>query len=105
MNIKYLFFIVLFSNHVLLSLSQSSYMVGTSEVSLEPRDDFFSLSLQAYGAPAEGRYTLEWNKKDLSKGVKYITGYKQYLILLSSNREISRKDMSDDDANWELLGP
>lgn len=105
MNIKYLFFILLFSNHVLLSLSQSSYMVGTSEVSLEPGDDFFSLALQGYGAPAEGRYTLEWNKKDLLKGVKYITGYKQYLFLLSSNGEISRKDTSDDDANWELLGP
>ena len=105
MKIKNLLFILLLSNYVFPGLSQSSYMVGTSKVSLEPGDDFFSLALQGYGEPPEGRYTLEWDTRERLKDVKYITGYRQYLYLLSSNGEISRKNISDKEGRWELIGP
>lgn len=105
MNFSRLFFTILILSYAITSLSQDSYIIGTSQVSLEPGNDFFSLALQGYGEPAEGRYTLEWQAKERLENVKYITGHKQFLFTLSSNGELYRKDVSKDKATWESIGP
>ncbi len=42
------------------AFTQSIYQVGTGQASLEPDGAVFSLSLAGYGAPREGRFSLEW---------------------------------------------
>ncbi len=40
--------------------AQQAYLVGSSSVSIEPDSSVFSLALAGYGAPREGRFSLEW---------------------------------------------
>lgn len=47
-----------------LAIAQSDYQVGTSSVSLEPRNGIFSLALAGYGLPREGRFSITWNYLD-----------------------------------------
>jgi len=39
---------------------QPEYLAGTSRVSIEPDQTLLSLHLGGYGAPRDGRFTLEW---------------------------------------------
>lgn len=41
---------------------QSSFKVGSSNVSIEPTDETLSLSLAGFAAPYEGRFTLGWKE-------------------------------------------
>ena len=40
--------------------AQSRYQAGYASISIEPDEHIFSVALQGYGAPAEGRFSLEW---------------------------------------------
>jgi hypothetical protein len=46
-----------------LSYSQSGYLIGTSQVGIEPDQSLISLHLAGYGAPRDGRFTLQWINK------------------------------------------
>ena len=52
----------------------SDFKVGSSIVSIEPADSLFSLTLAGYGAPAEGRFSMEWEKVGDALGIVSITG-------------------------------
>ena len=41
---------------------QDIYKVGSSSVSIEPRNSVFSLALAGYGVPREGRYSISWTE-------------------------------------------
>ncbi|HYH57270.1 MAG TPA: hypothetical protein VD772_11700 [Anseongella sp.] len=40
--------------------AQSDYLAGTAAVSIEPDNAVFSLALAGYGAPRDGRFSIEW---------------------------------------------
>jgi hypothetical protein len=42
--------------------SQPEYLAGTSVVSIEPEETLLSLHLGGYGAPRDGRFTLQWRE-------------------------------------------
>lgn len=42
------------------ALAQYGYRVGSGQSAIEPDQTFFSLTLAGYGAPREGRFTLNW---------------------------------------------
>jgi len=45
-----------------LTNAQSFYLVGTSQVSIEPAQSLISLNMTGYGFPRDGRFTLQWEK-------------------------------------------
>lgn len=59
MNIKKIVFAVL-TFIPFYCYSQPGYLVGTSQVGIEPDQSLISLHLGGYGAPKEGRFTLHW---------------------------------------------
>ena len=55
-------------------VSAECFQVGNSSVTLEPDNSIFSLALAGYGAPIEGRFTLEWIARGDAPDVNYLTG-------------------------------
>ena len=55
-------------------VSAECFQVGNSSVTLEPDNSIFSLALAGYGAPVEGRFTLEWIARGDAPDVNYLTG-------------------------------
>ncbi|MGV8879377.1 MAG: hypothetical protein ACOH2A_10130 [Sphingobacteriaceae bacterium] len=60
--------------------AQSVYQVGSAESSIEPPGSIFSLTLAGYGAPREGRFSLEWVAQE-DKQANSGSGLKQQLYL------------------------
>jgi len=58
--------------------------VGTSSVTLEPDNSIFSLTLAGYGAPVEGRFTLEWIACGDAPAVDYLAGDGECLYAVDS---------------------
>ena len=67
----------------LLSNSQPGYRVGTSQVGIEPDQSLISLHLGGYGAPKEGRFTLQWVNKGNVPEVSALCGLNDKLYLVS----------------------
>jgi hypothetical protein len=63
--------------------SQSSYMAGTSQSSIEPSQSLISLHLGGYGAPRDGRFTLQWISKGNIPDVTAIAGLNDKLYFVS----------------------
>lgn len=55
-------------------VSAERFRVGSSTVTLEPDNSIFSLTLAGYGAPVEGRFTLEWIACGDAPKIHYLTG-------------------------------
>src|SRR5690606_7778481 len=52
-----------------LLIAQNTYQVGSGEHSLEPPSSIFSVSLAGYGAPRDGRFSLEWIQEEKPQAV------------------------------------
>ncbi|MFV0606788.1 MAG: hypothetical protein ACK5NK_13205 [Niabella sp.] len=44
-----------------LVVAQNGFLVGAAIESIEPPQELFSVALAGYGAPREGRFSLQWN--------------------------------------------
>lgn len=84
--------------------AQTRYQAGFASVSLEPSEDIFSVALQGYGAPAEGRFSLEWADVGTLGEVAHITGLGNYLYALAPDGELSRADVTRQPLEWISLG-
>jgi len=64
--------------------AQVTYKAGFGEVSIEPGTYPFSLALAGYGAPREGRFTLQWTKEgDIT--ISALAGAGNSLYCISGN--------------------
>lgn len=68
---------------------QPEYQVGMSCISIEPADSLISLHLGGYGAPREGRFTLEWKEIGLLPEVSSVCGTSDKLYILSKGEILS----------------
>ena len=103
----------------------TEYQVGEGIASLEPGNDIFSTALAGYGAPVEGRFSLDWNKVGQISDFAWIESFddQQYagqacpdgkivsavthkgrVIALTENSIIWRNDVAGKDANWIKIG-
>lgn len=82
---------------------QQEYQVGTSCVSIEPGDSLISLHLGGYGAPRDGRFTLQWKKSEHLPGVTSISGSKSRLLVIRDG-EILVRNLSENGSGWEKAG-
>lgn len=86
-----------------LSYSQSTYLVGTSNQPIEPDQSLISLHLGGYGAPRDGRFTLQWVKMDPIPEITAITGLNNKLYLISKD-ELLSANLSGKKVTWKKYG-
>jgi hypothetical protein len=79
---------------------QPEYQAGMSSVSIEPDNSLISLHLGGYGAPREGRFTLQWKKEDCLSEVSALCGTSDRLFVISEG-EILFKSLSGSEPKWE----
>jgi hypothetical protein len=99
---KYLFFSMIFLNAV-QSYSQSTYQTGTGQSSIEPDQSLISLHLAGYGAPRDGRFTLQWSKKGEASQITAFCGLNDKLYSVS-NGALFSYNPSDPGAIWKKEG-
>lgn len=85
-----------------LSVYAQEYRVGTSSVSIEPDHSNISLHLGGYGAPRDGRFTLQWKNLEALPGTTSITGSNDKLYIIN-NGEILWRKLSEN-GNWRKAG-
>ena len=85
------------------SYSQSTYLVGTSQASIEPGQSMISLHLAGYGIPKEGRFTLQWIDQGAIPTVTAMGGSNDKLFIVSNN-ELFDLDTSQNKFAWKKEG-
>ncbi len=86
-----------------LSYSQSSYLVGTSQVSIEPAESLISLNMTGYGFPRDGRFTLQWENRGAVPEVKAMGGLNGKLYIVTKG-DLMERNPSENGATWEKAG-
>ncbi len=98
------------------------YKVGTSSVSIEPRNSVFSLTLAGYGFPGEGRFSVTWteieklpacaSEEDMSRWKNVantedfvnMVRYGNRLYALGKDRILYRGDIVPGNITWTKAG-
>lgn len=83
--------------------SQSSYHVGTSQVGIEPDQSLISLHLGGYGAPRDGRFTLQWINEEAVPDVSAFAGMAGELYIISKG-ELFKMDSFENNRGWNREG-
>ncbi len=83
--------------------TQSEYKIGTSQVSIEPDKSLISLHLGGYGAPRDGRFTLQWIRSEALNEVTAISGASDRLYLIRNGFLLFR-ELSENNSGWEKAG-
>jgi hypothetical protein len=103
--------------------SQSTYKVGTAELSLEPQKSAFSVALAGYGVPRGGRFSISWEEVSLAQshfkvkvlgskwkrvvddnhfptGTVSVIAHRDRLLALTDQDELYRLDANNMNAEW-----
>jgi hypothetical protein len=84
------------------SPAQVRYRAGFASSSLEPASYPFSLSLAGYGAPRDGRFTLEWIKKNgTADGLVFgsTAAYKGWVYVLTAANDLMKYEQGKENTN------
>ncbi|MEI6050295.1 MAG: hypothetical protein WCS03_15435 [Bacteroidota bacterium] len=83
--------------------SQSLYLIGTSQASIEPDQSLISLHLGGYGAPRNGRFTLQWINKGAVPDAVAMGGVTGKLYIVSNGNLLSMIP-SETSSEWKSDG-
>ena len=86
-----------------ISYAQSSYLVGTSQESIEPDQSLISLHLGGYGSPIEGRFSLQWINKGALPDVTAIGSLTDKLYFISKS-DLCSIVIKENSSIWEKEG-
>jgi hypothetical protein len=86
-----------------LSYTQSSYLIGTSQESIEPDQSLISVHLGGYGAPRDGRFSLQWINKGVVPALTAMGRLKNELFIVS-NGELLLMNPSGSNTIWKKAG-
>jgi len=86
-----------------LSFAQSSYLIGTSQAGIEPDQSLISLHLGGYGAPRDGRFTLQWINNGAIPEVTAMGGLNDKLYIVSKG-DLSWMNPSENKSTWKKAG-
>jgi hypothetical protein len=64
---------------------QSVYLAGTGQTGIEPYESLISLHLGGYGAPREGRFTLQWKFEGETPDAVAMTAQNDKIFIISGN--------------------
>ena len=77
------------------------YMAGASAMCIEPDQSLISLHLGGYGAPRDGRFTLQWKKIETLPSQGAICGVSGRLYMVNDNQLLYRERSAGD---WKTAG-
>jgi hypothetical protein len=83
--------------------AQSSYLAGTSQVSIEPDQSLISLHLAGYGAPRDGRFTLQWKMLGNAPAAEALAGMNNRLYVVSGGNLLFMS-LPEAAPAWETVG-
>ena len=83
--------------------SQTSYLIGTSQAGIEPDQSLISLHLGGYGAPRDGRFTLQWINKGAVPEVTAMGVLTDKLYIVSKG-EMLWMNPSENYSEWKKAG-
>ncbi len=83
--------------------AQLVYLAGTSQASLEPDQSLISLHLGGYGAPREGRFTLQWIGRGDTPVATAFAGVDNKLYIVSGS-DLLYQNSSDAGHAWKKAG-
>jgi hypothetical protein len=64
---------------------QSVYLAGTGQTGIEPYESLISLHLGGYGAPRDGRFTLQWKHEGETPDAAAMTAQNGKIFIVSGN--------------------
>jgi hypothetical protein len=85
-------------------MAQETFLVGTAKVSIDPDSTVFSLPLAGYGAPRDGRFSIEWKLKQDVKGIKLITSAGKKLYAVNTAGELLVAGNAQQTITWKKAG-
>ena len=68
-----------------MSNGQTGYLAGTGQSGIEPYESLISLHLGGYGAPRDGRFTLQWKHEGETPDAVAMTGLNGKIFIVSGN--------------------
>jgi len=80
-----LIFIALSGLLAFTAKAQNGFMAGTAVESIEPPEYLMSLHLGGYGAPKDGRFTLQWIKIGSVPAAQSVAGLNDRIYILNNN--------------------
>ncbi|MBZ4188867.1 hypothetical protein [Niabella beijingensis] len=83
--------------------AQTTYRVGYGSASIEPSEELFSIALAGYGAPGEGRFSLEWIALDQPENIAAIAGNDRQLFALDEKGVLLSAAYSDQPLRWRSI--
>jgi hypothetical protein len=86
------------------AFGQGNFLVGSGNVSIDPDSTTFSLPLAGYGAPREGRFTIEWQYQRGFKDLKYLAAAGDKLYAVSSAGKLLSGDPKGRTISWKIIG-
>lgn len=102
MKISFYLLIALFLYSV-SSKGQSSYMAGTSNVSIEPDNSVFSVALAGYGYPREGRFSITWKYIGQAPELTAVTGLNGKFYAATENNELIEGTPDQQGVTWKKI--
>ena len=96
------FFLLLFVKTVVLD-GQTGYFAGTGKSGIEQYESLISLHLGGYGAPRDGRFTLQWICRGNMPEADALTGLNDKLFIVSRNK-LLYSTPSGTDTVWRSSG-
>lgn len=81
--------------------SPSAFKVGSSVVSIEPADSLFSLTLAGYGAPAEGRFSMAWERVGEAPGIVAMAGNDRGLYGADASGKLYAMETASANPSWQ----
>ncbi|GEO04768.1 hypothetical protein AAE02nite_24320 [Adhaeribacter aerolatus] len=98
---KLLVCLFLFSSQV---FGQQNFLAGLARQSLQPGKESFSLALAGYGAPRDGRFTLDWEQKaNLAPG-SVLTGTDAVFLAISAKDILQQAPVNRFPLQWTTIG-
>ncbi len=86
-----------------LSYGQAGYLAGTGQSAIEPYESLISLHLGGYGAPRDGRFTLQWKHEGKTPDAVGMTGLKGKIFIVNGT-ELLCAVPSESEMQWETVG-
>ncbi len=104
MRTRWLLILPLLLLEIVTVTGQDIYKVGTAGRSIEPGNNFFSLPLQGYGDPPEGRFTIEWQRIGNLHKQTSMTGVGEWLFSLAPDGNIYKANTQLGSIQWNFVG-
>ncbi len=85
------------------STAQTGYKVGVSQCTIEPDRSLISLHLGGYGAPRDGRFSLQWTEEEFLPDVTSLGGSPDKVFIIKKG-ELFFRDLSKSESQWSKAG-